>query len=523
MNALSHMKLEVQSAVCLMHNSWRGLAWRFAGLAALVTLLQACAGLPPLAHRHEALTPQCSSWWQSLERAIDEAGVRDAEAAVIEGFAGLRTTRMLSALRSQAASSQPAFEAWLERAAQEDRLASTAEIRNLPDSAIAGLRVGSRADALERTDQCRQQGLEALRMQGALRERLLERAELASRYSNWRRAVGLYPLTRWPFFAGVQRWQDQHLSAMKAWQLNTPPLALWRAPFSLDPGPMPTARDALGLPQWSEAQAQAWLAWHAPDFAIETRGSSDRFGRLLWSSSALNASARQAPEIDAARPVVYQRLTATRIDGRWLPQLVYTLWFSERPASGSWDLLAGKLDGLVLRLTLDERGDVLMLDTMHACGCYHLFFAGRHLKPKPDAPLDQEWLFAPADLPALQPGQTLVVQVSSSDHQVMGLAVAERSRSVRNFEGAWTYDMDSEQALRSLPMIGANADPPRRSLYGPDGLVPGTQRGERWLFWPMGIASAGAMRQWGHHATAFVGQRHFDDPDLLDRRFLWVR
>jgi hypothetical protein len=31
------------------------------------------------------------------------------------------------------------------------------------------------------------------------------------------------------------------------------------------------------------------------------------------------------------------------------------------------------------------------------------------------------------------------------------------------------------------------------------------------------------MRQWGHHATAFVGLRHFDDPDLLERRFLWGR
>jgi hypothetical protein len=28
------------------------------------------------------------------------------------------------------------------------------------------------------------------------------------------------------------------------------------------------------------------------------------------------------------------------------------------------------------------------------------------------------------------------------------------------------------------------------------------------------------MRQWGHHATAFVGRRHFDDADLLDRRFV---
>jgi hypothetical protein len=27
------------------------------------------------------------------------------------------------------------------------------------------------------------------------------------------------------------------------------------------------------------------------------------------------------------------------------------------------------------------------------------------------------------------------------------------------------------------------------------------------------------MRQWGNHATAFIGRRHFDDADLTERRF----
>ncbi|MEO7742091.1 MAG: hypothetical protein ABIR98_04075 [Usitatibacter sp.] len=33
----------------------------------------------------------------------------------------------------------------------------------------------------------------------------------------------------------------------------------------------------------------------------------------------------------------------------------------------------------------------------------------------------------------------------------------------------------------------------------------------------MGVAESGAMREWRHHATAFVGPRHFDDPGLLSR------
>jgi hypothetical protein len=27
------------------------------------------------------------------------------------------------------------------------------------------------------------------------------------------------------------------------------------------------------------------------------------------------------------------------------------------------------------------------------------------------------------------------------------------------------------------------------------------------------------MRQWGRHATAFIGRRHFDEPWLLERYF----
>ena len=71
------------------------------------------------------------------------------------------------------------------------------------------------------------------------------------------------------------------------------------------------------------------------------------------------------------------------------------------------------------------------------------------------------------------------------------------------------------RALRSLAHPAGGT----RSLYGPDGIVAGTGRAEKLLFWPLGIRDAGATRQWGRHATAFVGRRHFDDALLLDRYF----
>lgn len=79
------------------------------------------------------------------------------------------------------------------------------------------------------------------------------------------------------------------------------------------------------------------------------------------------------------------------------------------------------------------------------------------------------------------------------------------------------YTFRADEELRSLARLGGG----RRSAYGADGLIAGTERAERYFFWPMGIASAGAMRQWGRHATAFVGRRHFDDADLFEKRFIF--
>ena len=70
---------------------------------------------------------------------------------------------------------------------------------------------------------------------------------------------------------------------------------------------------------------------------------------------------------------------------------------------------------------------------------------------------------------------------------------------------------------------GATSPAPRAMARMTPVMMPGSARAERFLFWPMGIASAGAMRQWGRHATAFVGRRHFDDADLFERRFRFER
>lgn len=479
-------------------------------LLGVVLVVGACSTLaPPSAPLPPGLRDEagCAAWWAQLDAAVERAGVRDAESPAIPGVPGLRVDRIALATRDRLDSDAAARAAWLGRAAELDRSGRAAEIRNLPATAWPLGEARDPAAAQARSDGCRDRLLQQLQGQPALATAVAARAVVPSRYSPALRTLGLYPLTRIPFFQGVQGWQAAHEALMARWRQPTPALQRHEPPTvnasvpSVPPGGWP--RDALGLPQLAAAEADRWLQWWAPVIEVEAQGDFDRFGAPLWSTAAV-------PQVDTREPVVYQRLSFARLGGRWLPQLVYTLWFPERPPRGALDLLSGALDGVVLRLTLGEDGQPLLLDSIHACGCYHLFFPAAALKPRTGAPADQEWLFAPAPLPPLGPPQRLVVRISSASHDLVGLDITPRDRAAAGL----AYALRGEHELRSLP-----APTGRRSLYGPDGLVPGTERGERWLFWPMGIASAGAMRQWGHHATAFVGERRFDDPELLEARF----
>ncbi len=214
--------------------------------------------------------------------------------------------------------------------------------------------------------------------------------------------------------------------------------------------------------------------------------------------------------INTALPVVYLKTSRARFEGDEVLQLNYVMWFSSRPAASPFDLFAGAIDGLTWRVTLGRDGTPLIYDAMHNCGCYDQFFPTAALRRVSPANRYEE---PPLVAPQIGPGAPRrVIRLASRTHYTQRIyALAAKDRAVAGTH----YSFANYDALRSLPVSGGG----RRSLFGPDGLVPGTERGERYLFWPMGVSSAGAMRQWGHHAIAFVGRHHFDDPDLIERYF----
>jgi hypothetical protein len=480
---------------------------------AALALASGCADLDQAFDGEAELQPAnadgCAAWFKKLDYATDRADVRDAEAAQIAGFPYLRINRFLASFRDQAKRDAAAFTAWEKRLRALDAQARGYELKNLPPPALVTLDAGGRADALARTEQCAAALVRVDATDAARRDALIRRAQVADDYAEWKRTVGVYPAVKVPFFAFAKKWQSEATAMFEqtaAATVDHANLVRYQPPAS-DASAQRIATliakaktDALGIPELSGSDGDLLFAAFAPVIEIETTGDYDRFGPLRWGVG-------ETPEVDIARPTAYRRLAFTRYGGRTLPQLVYMIWFPERPQSSAFDPLSGKLDGIVFRATLDATGRPLIYDSIHLCGCYHMFFPTPRMRPKPPPDPDIEWAFVPRILPAMDLPQRVVIRLTSRSHYLIDVRPEVGG-------GGVTYTMMDDGQLRTLPTAEGT-----RSAFGPTGIVTGTERGERLVTWPLGIESAGAMREWGRHATALIGRRQFDDADLIERRF----
>lgn len=484
------------------------------GLGALV----GCASVgPPLEdHLQSSSAPirQCAEWFRALDEAVDGAEVRDAQYRRLPDFPYLRVDRFLASLRPRAQASDAAFRALVGRMRALDQASRRFEIENLPQERYAELAtsaVAAGAAPLQRAAQCGALLEQADLAHDTARSRLLDEAGVPDDYSDAGRALGLYPVVRIAFEKGVRNWQEETLAAFRAAPAAPPGAALVRyAPPVRNAASraevaawLDRARfDVLGVPALSDLELERLARSYAPSFEVAVSADYDRLGALYWPPES------DVPSVDPADPVVYVQPAYTRYGDAVLLQLVYTIWFSERPPLGAADLLAGKLDGLVWRVTLAPDGEPVIYDSIHPCGCYHMFFPTPRAAAKPAPDPSEEWAFAPQRLPRVAQGERPLLRIASRTHYIERVSIVQGADSVAR------YRLRDYDELRSLRRGAA-----RRGAFGPDGIVAGTERAERMFFWPMGIASAGAMRQWGRQATAFVGRRHFDDADLIERRF----
>ena len=303
-----------------------------------------------------------------------------------------------------------------------------------------------------------------------------------SDYSTLARVAGLYPLATVPFRLGVVKEQKQ---------------------LAHEWGKVSGKRWFGYRPNVKQLQENQLLASHAPNWYVDGSSNANLPGAPYWEGQQL--------EVNTQKPTTYAFVSEARFNQRPVTQLNYILWFAERPRLKRLDWVAGKHDAVVFRVNLDQDGEVIAYDSIHLCGCWYRLF------------LPDSWSFNRSQsywrepismhrvrLPA-KSSPRMAIFIQSDTHQIQYIQ-PEAELVVKNYEVASSkhYALKPFSQLLKLPTATGV-----RPVFNAKGYVSGSERPERWLFWPMGVRNPGALRRFGDHAMSFVGRRYFDDPNLL--------
>lgn len=445
---------------------------------------------------------KCRAQYAELDARIEAAGVRDGLYYQVPDFPFMRSDRLIASFAHELGEDRDTLYNWIQYLRQNDNSAREVELINM------GLPTGERTDTLLNLRAC-SSWLVDLEMDDARwRQHLLDSVAPPDDYSTLKRALGLYPLAV-PFLKhGLA---EDRAAVLKDYarpleNLDSPgPLLLWQVKRAADPALVPrnfsrALHDRLGL---VGLQLSSWAALaeeNAPLLWIESGGDYDLPGTPELGESH--------PGVDTTRPVVYWWASFARVGGRNLIQLVYVTWFSARPPLSDTDRYVGALDGLVWRITLDPDGRALAYDSISASGLDHYWFPASELQLRAH---QGYWEQAPLLPQGQAPAGEIAIRVQSGTHRVRRVVESEKANGETR-----EYELRPFEDLFTLPAPSGGT----RSLFGADGLVAGTERGERWWLWPSGMNSPGSMRQLGRHPTALVGREHFDDPFLFEKTFV---
>ncbi|MGR8942266.1 MAG: hypothetical protein ACU83V_10745 [Gammaproteobacteria bacterium] len=477
----------------------------------LALLNQGCAQQPWLDATLKADETACLRWYQKLDSLTAEYEREDPGSAKIPGFPFLRTDRFLASFTRETLTGER-YAAWLERLRQRDAEARRSEFSNLPRTAANAVLAASpvRAAFDRVIQQCGRRLVRSILDRPELKPILLPRTQVPDTYRRWQRIIGAYWLTQFPAKLALKNLHEKLAASFRQNRRELPAEGRLVRYAPASGGFLTAAETAtlmhaayqnpLGIPELSEADLSRIFKHYAPAWEIDTRNDTDEIGEVYLND-------RGQPRLNTGQPIVYQTHAYTRWQGRILLQLIYQIWLPAREKTGLTDLFGGELDSVIWRVTLNPEGVPIAYDSIHACGCYYLLLPAqgyRSIAPKDGA----EAVLSPKRIVDFEPGKRLLLRLQARTHYL------QQTEWILETElmPAKSYQIAAYDALLALPL----PDGSRRSLFGTDGIIAASARAERFLLWPFGVPSPGAMRQWGVHATSFTGRRYFDDPYLLE-------
>jgi len=486
---------------------------RFGWLMCVLVVSACSSHAPTVKHNDQADVVACLTLFEQVDQVVIEQGVANAGEATIAGYPFLRTNRLLASYRPTTFTTDQ-LRYWVTLMANLDQAARLSEVRNLPDKAKQPFVSGDAKVLVEQLDHCRDVLTAHVMQQPRVLANTLSTVVVPEDYVAWQRVVGLYYVSGLPIVMGVKKLRKEIRAAYAIPEAQLPIKGQLFHVVPPEPKPPLTEpqlaamiqsakQNPLNIPMPNATDRALLFDYYAPEWLLDVAEANDQMGQVFF------AKGETLARVDVSQPTVYRRISHTRFGEQTLLQLNYVMWFPARTQEGALDILGGHMDGITWRVTLGQTGQPLIYDAVHNCGCYHLFFP----TPRVDfiAEQDQGWYaeppMSPQSVAQLGTNQRLSIRIAQHTHFIDRVSVGV-SQPV---DFTQFYRFDDYESLESLAQ-GERF----QSLFAPNALVPGTERTERFALWTMGIPSPGAMRQWGHHAVAFLGKRHFDDARLFE-------
>jgi hypothetical protein len=421
---------------------------QIAAITFLALVLTGCATLPqpsPSARTgEEGETGRCADFFAALDQRTVQARALDAGSFRVSGYPYLRTDRFLASFRWQV-QDPAAFAAWVDRMQDLDREARRHEIANLsPGSPLAPDLPPSQASFDQTVMTCGDLLKDADFQNIVHRQQLRQKSRAPDDYIELRRVLGLYPITGWFVSRGVAKWHKEarrtfSLKPPQGWQTTRYAPQMTGDRSRAAQIVRQSERDALGLPLYSAKDRQILFQSHAPVWEVETQSEDDRIGSPFWNDTG-------DLSIDIRQPVAFTLLSFTRFGKEILTQLNYIIWFPSRPKLSAWDIYGGQLDGINLRVTLDNAGEPLLYETIHNCGCYYEAYPTRRLNVRESIDYaEPPLIFAAPEFDSER--QWLTIAMESQTHYVQHLYPTDRNAT----SATATYALVDYGLLRSLP------------------------------------------------------------------------
>ncbi|PSU33931.1 hypothetical protein [Photobacterium lutimaris] len=462
-----------------------------------VVLLSACTSFNSSLYSQSLQS--CLSHLSAFKKEVNRQQVNDGQVLNHKAFPYLAFDRFSQSQLEQVTTDRDRSQ-WLDYTSQLATRQRQAEFNNL---------LVNRFD-LQVLDNCADKLTAEAKHNDLVWESLIEqKISIPDSYEPWLRVFGLYPISRQVAQSSIDKEKKRILLGFSDTSIHTTSYRLPKT--SLPAQDIETwfndalQHSTLGWPMLTDAQISQLYHYYSPLINVEHGSDDDIPGTVHYLAN------EQQPAVDPSKPALYVHHSYTQLYGETYLQLNYSLWFANRTPTSSFDPYAGKFDGVLLRLTLDHQGRPLLLDSIHHCGCYHMVFnltdrfGFENANPDIETPL----LFKRA-VPSH--ASSWSVTLSQGEHMIRHIDWNKQAEAEAKRQARTLARLDYDQ-LRQLPTGHHHTV----SLFNPRGLLPSSERLESVYLWPFGIPSAGAMRQLGHHAIAFVGVRHFDQPNLFEQ------